>query len=102
MAKVNKTFIIAEIGVNHNGSIKTAKKLIDIAKKCGADAVKFQTFLVDEIVTKYVKKANYQKLNEKKSSTQFEMLSKLEAGNGFGDITAEELNAMAAQIEAKI
>ncbi len=81
MAKVNKTFIIAEIGVNHNGSIKTAKKLIDIAKKCGADAVKFQTFLVDEIVTKYVKKANYQKLNEKKSSTQFEMLSKLEFSN---------------------
>ena len=81
MTKANKTFIIAEIGVNHNGCIKNAKKLIDIAKKCGADAVKFQTFLVKEIVTDYVKKANYQIRNEKNSNTQFEMLSKLELSN---------------------
>ena len=45
---MSKTLIIAEIGVNHNGSIKIAKKLIDVAKDCGADAVKFQTFTAEK------------------------------------------------------
>ena len=47
-----KIFIIAEIGVNHNGKISEAFKLIDEAKKCGANAVKFQTFITDELVSK--------------------------------------------------
>ena len=54
-------FIIAEAGVNHNGSISIAKKLIDMAVKAGADAVKFQTFKAENLVTMNAKKANYQK-----------------------------------------
>ena len=48
----SKTFIIAEAGVNHNGSIVLARKLIDVAKKAGADAVKFQAYITDEICIK--------------------------------------------------
>jgi len=72
---MNKTYIIAEAGVNHNGNIFLAKKLIDIAKNAGADAVKFQTFITKELLTKDAKKALYQKTKE---STQFEMIKKLE------------------------
>ena len=54
-------FIIAEAGVNHNGSIKLAKKLIDVAFESGADAVKFQTFKTENLVSKVAKKADYQK-----------------------------------------
>ncbi len=72
-----KSFIIAEAGVNHNGSVKTAKKLIDAAKEVGADAVKFQTFKTDSIVTKEAPKAEYQKTSAHKSS-QYEMIRKLE------------------------
>lgn len=56
-------FIIAEAGVNHNGDIEKAKKLIDVAKESGADAVKFQTWITEEIMTKNAKKAEYQKSN---------------------------------------
>ena len=59
--KQNKIFVIAEIGVNHNGKIKIAKKLIDVAKKCGADAVKFQTFSADRLSTTSNQKVKYQK-----------------------------------------
>ena len=59
--KFNKVFIIAEAGVNHNGSIDLAKKLIDVAAASGADAVKFQTFKAENLATKNAKKANYQK-----------------------------------------
>ena len=69
-------FIIAEAGVNHNGDIKLAKKLIDVAKEAGADAVKFQTFHADEIVTLKSKKANYQ--HRAKEKTQYKMLKNLE------------------------
>ena len=55
------TLIIAEAGVNHNGSIKIAKKLIDVAADVGADFVKFQTFKADSLVTKTADKAGYQK-----------------------------------------
>ena len=75
---MNKVFIIAEAGVNHNGSIKLAKKLIDVAYECGADAVKFQTFKTENLVTKYAPKANYQKRTTSKIDTHFEMLKKLE------------------------
>ena len=64
--KSNKVFIIAEAGVNHNGSIKLAKKLIDGAHECGADAVKFQTFKAENLVTKYAPKANYQNAQQAK------------------------------------
>ena len=73
-----KTIVIAEIGPNHNGSLKTAKKLIKEAKKSGADYVKFQTFITEEIIIKSAEKANYQKKNSKKNENQFEMLKKLQ------------------------
>jgi sialic acid synthase SpsE len=76
--KKNKVFIIAEIGVNHNGSIKLAKKLIIKAKQSGADAVKFQNFITDNLVTKKARKADYQKINTGNNSNQYEMLKSLE------------------------
>ena len=59
----NKTIIIAEAGVNHNGSIELAKQLIEAAAQAGADFVKFQTFKADLLVSKTAKKAEYQKEN---------------------------------------
>ena len=70
--------IIAEIGVNHNGDIVLAKKLIDEAKKSGADCVKFQTFKADSLVTKTAKKAQYQNLNYDSDESQYMMLKRLE------------------------
>lgn len=74
----NKTFIIAEAGVNHNGSLELAKKLIDVAKNCGCDAVKFQTFIAQNVVSKFAKKAQYQIENTKNQESQLEMIKKLE------------------------
>ena len=74
----NKTFIIAEIGVNHNGSVKIAKKLILSAKKNNADAVKFQSFNADRLAFKYTPKVKYQKKNTKKKETHYQMLKKLQ------------------------
>ena len=74
----NKTIIIAEAGVNHNGNLLIAKKLIDAASKAGADIVKFQTFKASKIVTLKAQKANYQIEKKFKNETQFEMLKKLE------------------------
>lgn len=71
-------FIIAEVGVNHNGSMELAKELIRTASECGADAVKFQTFRTDKLVTHNAKKAEYQTANDTSSSTQAEMLRRLE------------------------
>lgn len=73
-----KIFIIAEIGVNHNGKFSLAKKLINAAKKAGADAVKFQTYSTEEFVTRKTDKVNYQKKNSPQNETHFEMLKKLE------------------------
>lgn len=73
----NSTFIIAEIGVNHNGSIELAKEMIKSASDCGVDAVKFQTFVSEDLVTEDAKKADYQNENTSEK-TQFEMLKKLE------------------------
>ena len=56
-----KILIIAEAGVNHNGSLNRALKLVDIAKDCGADIVKFQTFIPHLVASKYSKVAEYQK-----------------------------------------
>ncbi|MDF2946845.1 MAG: N-acetylneuraminate synthase [Bacillales bacterium] len=74
-----KTFIIAEAGVNHNGCIETAKKLVDVAVNVKVDAVKFQSFKASKLVSKKAEKAKYQIENSsEKTETQFEMLSKLE------------------------
>ena len=74
----NRVFIIAEAGVNHNGDINLAKKLIDVAAKAGADAVKFQTFKTQNLVSKNAQKASYQKETTDKNESQFEMIKKLE------------------------
>ena len=74
--KKNKTIIIAEAGVNHNGNINLAKKLINVAAKAGADYVKFQTFDVDHLILKNTKTANYQKRNLKNNISQYLMLKK--------------------------
>jgi len=74
----NATFIIAEAGVNHNGDINLAKKLIDVAKDAGADAVKFQTFKAENVVTTNAEKAEYQKETTGVKESQYEMIKKLE------------------------
>ena len=74
-----KTIIIAEAGVNHNGDIQNAFKLIDVAVDAGADYVKFQTFKTELCISKYAPKAAYQIENTgDKTETQFEMVKKLE------------------------
>ena len=78
MKKNPKTLIIAEAGVNHNGKISAAKRLIDIASKAGADVVKFQTFKTDLIVSQSAKKAQYQIRSTGGSKSQYSMLKKLE------------------------
>ena len=71
-------FIIAEIGVNHNGDLNLAKKMILEAKKAGVDAVKFQSFKADKLVSKDAKKADYQIKNTEKDESQYNMIKKLE------------------------
>ena len=71
-------FIIAEAGVNHNGSITLVKKLIDVAVEAGVDAVKFQTFKTENLVSKDAVKAAYQKETTEAEESQFDMLKKLE------------------------
>ncbi len=73
----NKCFIVAEAGSNHNGDIELGKKLIDSAKECGCDAVKFQAFRTEELVTEKADKAEYQK-GKSSGKSQFEMLKDLE------------------------
>jgi N,N'-diacetyllegionaminate synthase len=83
------TLIIAEAGVNHNGDINLAKRLIDVAKDSGADIVKFQTFKAEDLTTGLASKAKYQIKDTNSSETQFEMLKKLELSNDeFKDLKA--------------
>jgi N,N'-diacetyllegionaminate synthase len=74
----NRTLIIAEAGVNHNGEMRLAKKLIDAAVEAGVDYVKFQTFSADRIVTRTASKAHYQKSSYDSYESQYEMLKRLE------------------------
>ena len=74
----NKTFIIAEAGVNHNGSFELAKQLVDKAVWAGVDCIKFQTFNSKNLVSKNAQKAEYQKKTTDTSESQFDMLKKLE------------------------
>lgn len=71
-------FIIAEAGVNHNGDFTLAKKLVDMAKECGANAIKFQTFKAEESTGSFAEKAKYQKENDPTEESQLEMIKKLE------------------------
>ena len=75
---MSKIFIIAEAGVNHNGDIEIAKKLVDKAVVAGADAVKFQTFKAENIVCRDARKADYQMETTDQTESQFDMLKKLE------------------------
>ena len=64
--ELKNTYIIAEGGINHNGNFNNAKKLISVAKVCGANAIKFQTFIPEEVVINNLNLANYQKKKFKK------------------------------------
>ncbi len=75
---MSKVFIIAEAGVNHNGCLDLAKRLIDVAVEAGADAVKFQTFKADKLVSKRAQKADYQKQTTSTDESQYDMIKKLE------------------------
>lgn len=75
---MTRVYIVAEIGCNHNGNFELAKKMIDEAKKCGVDAVKFQTFNSKELISKYAPKAEYQKETTGDGESQLEMTRKLE------------------------
>ena len=74
---MNRITIIAEAGVNHNGKLKLAYKLVDVAKKCGADFIKFQTSIPKLHISKFAEKANYQIKNWQKRGNQLQMLQKL-------------------------
>ena len=73
-----RVFIIAEAGVNHNGSILIAKKMIDAAAKAGVDAIKFQTFKAENVISRFAPKVEYQKINTRKKESQLEMVKKFE------------------------
>lgn len=74
----DQVYIIAEAGVNHNGSLDLARKLIDVAVEAGADAVKFQTFKAETLVSKQAPKADYQKGTTSAEESQYDMIRKLE------------------------
>ncbi len=74
-------YFVAEIGVNHNGNIELAKEMIDAAKNCGADCVKFQSFKANKLAMHDTPKVEYQKCNNDDNESHFEMLSRLEITN---------------------
>ncbi len=85
---MSRVFIIAEAGINHNGSLKTAKKMVDEAVKTGVDAIKFQTFQADEEINSFAPKAEYQKEGTSDSESLLEMTKKLELSrNDFEELS---------------
>ncbi|MDF2801225.1 MAG: N-acetylneuraminate synthase [Anaerocolumna sp.] len=90
----NRVFIIAEAGVNHNGDIKLAFKLIDAAIESGVDAIKFQTFISSKVVSKFAAKADYQQNSKKNSQSQLDMVKKLE-------LTFEEFKILKTYCDSK-
>lgn len=79
---MNKVFVIAEAGINHNGSVANAKKMIAVASEAGADAVKFQTFKSEEVISRYAPKAEYQKATTDAEESQLDMAKRLELSKG--------------------
>ena len=75
---MSRVFIVAEIGCNHNGDYNLARKMVEVAKECGVDAVKFQTFKADKLISKYAPKAEYQKKVTDSNESQLDMTRKLE------------------------
>ena len=78
MIKMNKTLVIAEAGVNHNGDLQLAKQLVDAAHRAGADVIKFQSFQANKLVTAHAQQAPYQQKSLNKATSQLEMLKRLE------------------------
>lgn len=76
--KKSPTFIIAEAGVNHNGDMSIAKRMVDVAVSCGVDAIKFQTFKADKLILRETAKAPYQTKTTDVNESQYDMLKKLE------------------------
>ena len=74
----NNVYIVAELGVNHNGDINIIKELIDKAAEANVDAVKFQKFKTEKLVIKDAPKAKYQEITTDKTESQFDMLKRLE------------------------
>lgn len=78
ISDLDRAFIIAEAGVNHNGDMNLAKQMIDVAAEAGVDAVKFQTFKADQLILKNIEKAPYQKVTTNNKESQYDMLKRLE------------------------
>ncbi len=96
-SEMGKTLIIAEAGVNHNGSLENAKLLVDYAALAGADYVKFQTFKADKIISKLAPKADYQLKNTDSTESQLEMVKRLELSVADHKILLEHCNKRGIQ-----